>query len=113
MTDQEKKLHRAQLLIDIEDAQGDLVILQDVALEMAGHIQNVVGKLQRNAELVPSVADFDVESELENRLDVGQKLDIPAAMKVISEMRSARQKVYTLQNRRSKLVNAAGWTVAS
>lgn len=107
MTDVERKRHRAELQIELEDAQSDLAYLQDQAMSMAGHIEEVVSKLRHNAGLSPSVSDFDVEAELENRLDTGQQLDIPSAMKVISGMRTARQKVYNLQTRKTKLATAA------
>lgn len=113
MTDQEKKLQRAQLQVELDDAQSELAHLQEKALAMADHIANVVRKLQHNAILKPSQLDFSVEAELENRLDPGQQLDVEAVRKVISEMRAGRQKVYSLLDRKAKLANAAGWTIAS
>jgi hypothetical protein len=113
MTDQEKKLHRAELQVELEDAQSDLAHLQDQAMSMAGHIENVAMKLQHNAGLVPSVDDFDVEAELIGRLDLNQTLDIAAARNLIAEMRAARKKVYNLESRKRKLLNPAGLTIAS
>jgi hypothetical protein len=113
MTDQEKKLQRAQLQIELDDAQSELAHFQEAALALVDHISQAIGKLQRNAELRPSPSDFSVDAELENRLDPDQRLDIERVRKLIAEMRAARQKVYNLQNRKAKLASAAGWTVAS
>ena len=111
--DQEKRFDRAQLQVELQDAQSDLAHLRDQALSMAGHIENVAIKLQHNAGLVPSVDDFDVEAELIGRLDLTQTLDITAARNLIAEMRAARKKVYDLESRKRKLLNPAGLTIAS
>lgn len=105
MTDKEKRLHRAQLLIDIEDAEKELAYIRDKAASVIEEHRTITEALKVNIEIEPSHADFTVDSEVVQRLtpsaivlDGGQ-----AAAALIAEMRRARQRLFNLYERKRKL----------
>jgi hypothetical protein len=112
MTDQEKKLQRAQLQVELEDAQSELAHLQERAQAMADHVSDIVNKLRHSASLKPSTQDFSMNADLARRLAPDQQLDVSAAIKLIEELKQARQKVYGLLERKQNLANPSGMTIA-
>jgi|SRR5208282_4628193 len=113
MTDQEKKLQRAQLQVDLEDAQGELVHLREKAIRMSLELKRLAEKLQNSVDREPSSNDFSMHLDMTDRLDPTLQLDIPAIIKVLDELKVARQNVYNLQTRKDHLVKATGWAIAS
>jgi hypothetical protein len=106
MTEQEKKLHRGQLLVEIEDTEGELAILRDKALADVQALREIANKVERNAELEPCAADFTAEASVENRLTPDERdkfVTVESVAKQIEELKEARQKVFNLRQRRLKL----------
>jgi hypothetical protein len=106
MTEQEKKLHRGQLLVEIEDTEGELAILRDKAFTDVQSLREIANKFERNAELEPSAADFTAEASVENRLTPDERdkfVTVESVAKQIEELKEARQKVFNLRQRRLKL----------
>lgn len=68
MTDQEKKLHRAKLQVEIEDAESDLAFLRDQAIGASEVFERIARTIRHNAELEPSTADFTGDGDIQNRL---------------------------------------------
>lgn len=107
MTDQEKKQQRANLVIEIEDAQGEFVHLREKALSLADRLDEVVKKVRANAAYRPSNADFNPDFELANRLDQRHQtaLDYDTTNRLIEELRAGRKKLFSLAERKSQLSN--------
>jgi hypothetical protein len=105
VTEQEKKFQRAQLLVDLEDAQSDLAHLRERALRLIEGMEAAASKLRRVAMLEPSGMDFEVQGDIANRLGPEhQSLPGYAEMlKLIDELKVARQKVYNLQFRKAQI----------
>jgi len=105
VTDQEKRLHRAQLLIDIEDAEKELAYSRDKAATVAREHENISDAIRRNIEIDPSQADFTVDGEVANRLTPTQITfeGGQTAAALIAEMRRARRNLFDLYERRRKL----------
>jgi hypothetical protein len=107
MTVDEKRMRRAQLIIDLEDAESDLAFSRDKARDMCHTMQTVIDTLQHSIELEPSSRDFTADGELETRLSLAQHANfvtVAAAGGVISEMKKCRQSVFNLRERKRKLV---------
>jgi hypothetical protein len=105
MTDQDKKLQRAQLLVDIEDAEDDLAHLREKTERAIELMQAAVTKLRRGINLAPSSADFTVEGDIANRLSP-ESQSLPGyvdLLKLIEELKIARQKVYNLNLRKAQI----------
>lgn len=113
MTDQEKRLQRAQLQIDLEDAQNGLEHLRKKALRMSGELKELYEKLQDSVGREPSSDDFSMRVGMTDRLRPDVQLDVPAIIEVLDELKASRQKVYNLQEQKNRLANATGWTAAS
>jgi hypothetical protein len=110
MTDQEKKLHRAKLLIEIEDAERDLAFSQDQAIALAERLEKIADKLRGNAELQPNPLDFSPEGDVANRLTPDQISEFPVLQMVaavVEELKRSRQTVLNLRKRMDKLTAAA------
>jgi hypothetical protein len=106
MTEQERKLHRAKLLVEIEDAERDFVFSQDQAIAVAEALEGIAEKLRRNAELQPSPTDFTAEGDVVNRLSPDQIAEFPRQQSVsalIEELKKSRQSVFNLRKRRERL----------
>ncbi len=105
MTDQEKKLRRAQLLVDLEDAQNELAHLREKAERAIQQMKVAANKLRHNITLEPSTADFTVEGDIANRLGP-ESQSLPGyaeLLKLIDELKVARQNVYNLQLRKAQI----------
>jgi hypothetical protein len=115
VTDQEKKLQRAQLQVELDDSLSDLAHLQEKAVRLAEQVQQVARKLAENARLQPAKSDFTMEADLVNRLSPEHQacLDFTQIIRLIEDLKVARQKVFNLQERKTHLANASGWTIAS
>ena len=50
MTLEEKRLHRAKLLLETEDAESDLSYSRDRAIALANGLEEIASVLRRNAE---------------------------------------------------------------
>jgi hypothetical protein len=107
MTTDEKRMHRAKLLIDLEDAESDLAFSRDKARDMVYAMRTVIDTLEHSVELEPSSGDFTADGDLEIRLSLAQHANfvtVAAAGGVISEMKKCRQSVFNLRERKRKLV---------
>lgn len=107
MTVDEKRLHRAQLIVEIEDAESDLAFSCDKARDMVHAMQTVIDTLQHSIELEPSSRDFTADGELETRLSLAQHANfvtVAAVGNVINEMKKCRQALFNLRERKRKLV---------
>jgi hypothetical protein len=105
MTDENLKLHRAQLLVKIEDAGDDLMAVRDKALSAVKAHEEALGKVRHNVLLEPSPADFTLEGDVENRLTPDELVSLRKAdvvfIHLIEEMKKARQEVFTLAKLKS------------
>jgi hypothetical protein len=110
MTTDEKRLHRAKLLIEIEDSGSDLAYSRDNAIALAGRLEEIASVLRRNAELDPSAADFTSDADVANRLNPTQLATMrnwEAVTGAIQEMKIARQTVFNLRKRSLSLEKIA------
>ena len=105
MTDQEKRHLRADLLIEIEDAQEEYAHLREKSLRLADGLIEISKKVRGNATLNPSVADFSSDFELANRLRPEHQavLNFAETVKLIEELKVARQKLFNLTERKAQL----------
>lgn len=106
MTDYEKKLHRAKLQVEIEDAESDLAFLQDEAIGVSEALEDIVRTIRHNAELEPSPADFTADGDVQNRLTPEQIASFASAGSIasmIENLKKARQAVFNLRERKRKL----------
>jgi hypothetical protein len=71
--------------------------LRGQALEMAITQRQVANKLRANAELIPSLYDFDSDFELKCRLGVTDNSAYPDAAKLIEDMRQTRKDIHNLE----------------
>ncbi len=105
MTDHEKKQQRAQLLIDLEDAESDLAHLREKARRIIDAMEAAATKLRFNTGLGPSGDDFTMEGDMRNRLGP-ECQSLPGyadLLKLIDELKVARQKVYNLNLRKAQI----------
>ena len=110
MTPDEKRRHRAELQIEIEDIESDLAYCRGRARSLASGLQEVVAMILRNAELEPTKDDFTADAELENRLSPTQlaKLqDWKSILEILGELRSYRKGIYNLRKRMTDLQRVA------
>jgi Zn-dependent oligopeptidase len=107
MSDQEKRQQRVQLRIEVEDARQNLADLQERALRIADELEAVADKTRSNANLEPSKADFTSEADVANRIDpcCQSSLNYGNLLRLIEGLKQARQKVFNLRLRESRLVN--------
>jgi hypothetical protein len=106
MTVDEKRRHRAELQIEIEDSESDFTYCRDRARGLASGLQEVAVVILRNAELEPSADDFTADAELENRLSPTQLVrlqDWKSVIEIFGELRRYRQGLYNLRKRRTDL----------
>jgi hypothetical protein len=95
-------------LIEIEDAHSDLAHLREKAETMIEQLNAVGLKLRHNISLGPSSSDFTPEGDIQNRLGP-EFVGLPGYgdfLKVIEELKTARQKVYNLELRKAQLQGA-------
>jgi predicted DNA-binding ArsR family transcriptional regulator len=111
MTEQEKKL-QPQLQVDLQDAQGELAHLREKAFRMSDELNERFKTLHDSLSREPSVKDFSMHIDITDRLNPTLQLDIPAIIKMVDELKVARQKVHNLQERKTQLANGSGWRVA-
>jgi hypothetical protein len=110
MTADEKRRHRAELQIEIEDGESDFTYCRDRARGLASDLRGVVDKILRNAELEPSAEDFTADAELENRLSPTQLArlqDWKSVIEIFGELRRYRQSLYNLRKRKADLQRVA------
>lgn len=110
MTADEKRKHRAELQIEIEDSESDLTYCRDRARGLANGLQEVAAVILRNAELEPSADDLTADAELENRLSPTQlaKLqDWKSVIEIFGELRRYRHGLYNLRKRMTDLQRVA------
>jgi len=85
----------------VEKRKAELYVKLDglriQALEMSITLQLVANKLRNNAKLIPSLSDFDSDSELDRRLDVNDNSAYPEAAKLIEDMRQTRKDIHNLE----------------
>jgi hypothetical protein len=112
MTEQEMKLQRAQWQVDLEDAQRELAHLRKKAFRMSDELNERFKQLHDGLSREPSVKDFSMHVEMTDRLNPTLELDVPAIIKMLDELKIARQKVYNLQERKTQLANGSGWRIA-
>jgi hypothetical protein len=108
MTEQEKKMERANLFLELEDATSDLVHLRERAFRFAKCLRDAAAKIESSAREEPSGNDFTAEGDLMRRLDPRSQeaLNYDAAVKLIEELKTARQNLYNLNLRKSSLASA-------
>ncbi len=110
MTVDEKRRHRADLQIEIEDSESDFIYCRDRARGLASGLQEVAAVILRNAELEPSADDFTADAELENRLSPTQLArlqDWKSVIEIFGELRRYRQGLYNLRKRKTDLQRVA------
>ncbi len=110
MTIDEKRRHRAELQIEIQDTESDFAYCRDRARGLASGLQEIAAVILRNAELEPRTDDFTADAELENRLTPTQlaKLqDWKSVIEIFGELRRYRQSLHNLRKRMTDLQRAA------
>jgi hypothetical protein len=114
VTTDERRQQRAEILIDLEDTQENFRALQVKASRMADFLDGIAGKLRHNASLRPSGRDFSLDTDLANRLGPNEQSipDFVTIQRLIEELRTARQKIFNLEQQRSQLGNS-GMTVVA
>jgi len=108
MTDNEKRFQRAQLQIQIEDAEEKLSRLSDRACEMADLLSAVANKLTENSALSPSPLDFTADGDQQHRLSPDQR-NIPSFAEIarmIEELKAARQNLHNLRNTKRQMTGS-------
>ena len=112
MTYEEQRRQRLELRLDLEEAEQNLVHLQERAIRSAELLEAVARKLRENARLAPSRTDFDAEVELRMRLTPERLATLKASgdsiVSQISEMRQERQRVFHLRERDANLTRGGG-----
>jgi hypothetical protein len=106
----QKRRHRAELQIEIEDSESDFTYCRDRARDLASGLQEIVAVILRNAELEPSADDFTADAELENRLgptQLARLQDWKSVIEIFGELRRYRQGLYNLRKRMTDLKRAA------
>lgn len=111
MTTDEKRRHRAELQIEIEDAESDFAYCRDRARGLASGLQEVAAVILRNAELETRTDnyDFTADAELENRLSPTQLAkvqDWKSVIEIFGELRGYRQCLHNLRKRMTDLQRA-------
>src|SRR5438105_765409 len=111
MTTEERKLQRAQVQVELEDAQSYLNDLQIKATRWADALDEVSSKIRHNASLEPSKNDFDFNHDLQNRVNqaVQANLNYGEIVKLIEELKVARQKVVNLTRQKNQLASSGEW----
>lgn len=103
MTTDERRLQRAHILIDLEDAEEELGALRTKAHRIVEGLKRICSKIEQNVELEPGDLDFSPGYELKNRLAPEAQSDFVTydeAVKLIEELKVARQKVVTLNRQK-------------
>lgn len=103
MTERDRKLHRGNLLVQIEDTEDNLGFLRGTAISTAQAFERVAERLRRNALLEPSPLDFTAEGDVENRLTPDEAASFETVESVstqIEKMKRARQDVFNLRKLR-------------
>lgn len=105
MTIEEIRWQKANLYINLEDAQQDLACLREKALALADTLEETATAVRRIGNLTPSKADFSAEYELSNRLEQSQfpALDSAVIVALFDQLAVARKRVFNLQERFSQL----------
>jgi len=106
MTEDAKREVRVRLQIELEDAESELAHLRENALAAVDSLYETANKLRHNARLEPSRGDFSMESDLRDRLtpdQIAKHVPSDAVIRMISELRQSRQKVFNLKERRDQL----------
>jgi len=112
MTTDEKRKHRAELQIEIEDTESDFAYCRDRARGLASGLQDVAAVILRNADLEARTDnyDFTADAELENRLNPTQLArlqDWKSVIEILGELRRYRQDLHNLRKRMTDLQRVA------
>ena len=103
MTAGERRQQRAQILVELEEAETELSALQTKAARVADGLSAIASKLKRNAILEPEPEDFQPDFELKNRLSPESQshfITYAAGIGLIEELKVARQKVFNLRRQK-------------
>jgi hypothetical protein len=105
LTDKDIRLRRAQLIVEIEDAEKELADSRSNAAFVIEEHESLSFALRRNIELEPSLADFNADAEVANRLTPTQMTyeGGQAAAVLIADMRRKRQNLFNLRKRQRGL----------
>lgn len=96
---------RVKLAIELRDAQSDLTLLQEKALQLADRLDLVSRKIRRNAAFPPSKNDFSPEFDMSNMLEEHDRaaLNSNDVGKLTDDLKMARQRVFNLIFRKEQL----------
>jgi hypothetical protein len=109
VTDQEKRMQRAQLVIDCEDAARDLAHLREKSQRIMEVIHEVSEWLYEHKSKEPSPADFQPltgdnrEAAIRVEGKYREYMNINHCIKLTEELKSARGKLFNLKQRREAL----------
>uniref|UniRef100_A0A7V4XSN2 Uncharacterized protein n=1 Tax=Acidobacterium capsulatum TaxID=33075 RepID=A0A7V4XSN2_9BACT len=106
MTDQERKMQRAHLLVELQDAEDEVVHLRERLHGYADALDRVTKKLRLNATLQPSRDGFHAEAEMRGRLMPEEIASVQTADKLVAaieELRQAQQRLFLLRERNSHI----------
>jgi hypothetical protein len=96
---------RVKLAIELRDAQSDLTLLQEKALQLADRLDLVSRKIRRNAAFQPSKNDFSSEFDMSNMLEEHDRaaLNSNDVGKLTDDLKIARQRVFNLIFRKEQI----------
>ncbi len=108
MTTDEKKLQRANLIIELEDTGNDFAHEREAVLRCADTLQELSMWLQGHANREPSSDDLTAGGDLEDATIRTQGkyrecLDFNRLLQLTGNLKKHRQKLYSLKLRKSNL----------
>lgn len=112
MTEQDRKQQRANLVVELEDAQRDLAHERETALVHADSLEIWAKRLRTDAAREPTHADFvptmeDSDIRTESRYQ--ECLSFGTLLRTFEKLREARQKVSNLELRKMQLSAPSGF----
>ena len=114
MTDDAKKLQRAQLQVELDDAESDFACLRESSFRLVQEVGDAQVRLKMNINLEPSAEDFILEAEIARRLSQKQQSALESSAKAIAaieELKVARQKIFNLRLRKKNLAEPSGMKI--
>jgi len=108
VTTDEKKQQRANLIIEMEDAQNDFAHERETAFSLAKSLWELSQWLKEHAQQEPSGADFAAGGDLrDTNIRIQGKyrecLDFDRMVRLTESLKKHRQDLYNLESRKQQL----------
>jgi Zn-dependent oligopeptidase len=106
MTVRDKQTLRAQLHIELEDAESSFAYQREQVAQLSQGLRSVIDTLQANCDLDPSADSFDADANLEHRLSPSCQsiLNYAALLKALDGLKRARQNLFNVRQRKTALI---------